>query len=73
MKVKVFPFQHKCGSMQRIVGRCNTILLEDIPEGTNEEHLKLYLESVTKLDDDKFTLEHKGAKALMVLKEEVAG
>lgn len=52
----------------------NTIVIEGIPEGVDEEHLKFYLENVTRLEEgDDFTLEHKGTNALMVLQGDATG
>ena len=70
--VEVFPFQRKQG----VVEKCSpdtTIVIEGIPEGVDEEHLKFYLEKVTKLEEDDFTVECKEANALMVLQGEAAG
>lgn len=72
--VKVLPFQRKHDAVQAMVEKCtpaNTIVIEDVPEGIDEEHLGMYLEKVTKLDDDEFTVKHKGTKALMVLQGDV--
>ena len=73
VQVKVYPFQCRQG----IVEKCSpdtTIVIEDIPEGVDEDYLKFYLEKVTRLEEgDKFILEQKGTKALMVLQGEAAG
>ena len=73
VQVKVCPFQRRQG----IVEKCSpdtTIVIEDIPEGVDEDNLKFYLERVTRLEEgDEFILDHKGTKALMVLQGEAAG
>ena len=72
--VKVVPFQRKRDAVQAMVEDCtpeNTIVIEDVPEGIDEDHLAMYLEKVTKLDEDEFTVKYKGTKALMVLQGDV--
>lgn len=73
--MKVFPFQHTHDALQEIMEKCtpnNTIVIEGIPDGINEEYLCMYLEKATRLDEDEFSVEHKGTKALMVLQEDAA-
>ena len=73
IQVQVLPFQRKQGVVEKR-SPDTTIVIEGIPEGVDEEHLKFYLEKVTKLEEgDEFTLEHKGTIALMVLQGEAAG
>lgn len=74
--VKVSLVAVQLDAMQEIVEKCsqdNTILIENIPEGIAEEYLRLYLECVTPLVEDDFTLEHKGTMALMVLQGDATG
>ena len=69
--LKVLPFQRKHDAVQAMVENCtpdNTIVIEDVPEGIDKEHLVMYLEKATKLEEnEEFTVKHKGTKALMVL------
>ena len=51
----------------------NGILIEGIPDGVTEDYLRLYLESVTKLEEDAFTLEYKGTTASMMLQGDATG
>ena len=76
MPVKVFPFQHKHDGAQGMVEKCRpdtTIVLEGIPKNANEEHLKIYLEYVTRLEGEEFALYQKEIVAVMVLLGEAAG
>ena len=76
VQVKVFPFQHKCDGAQGVVEKCRpdtTIVIEGIPENVNEGHLKLYLEKVTRLEEEEFALHQKETTAVMVLLGETAG
>ena len=75
-QVQVFPFQRNRAGAQGVVDRCSpdtTIVIEDIPEGVDEDHLKVYLERVTKMEEDEFTLDQKETKAVMVLQGKAAG
>ena len=77
VQVKVFPFQHKRDGAQGMVEKCcpdTTIVIEGIPNDVNEEHLKFYLEKVTRLEEgEEFALYHKETVAVMVLLGETAG
>lgn len=76
VEVKVFSITSNCTIVQGIVEKYtpdNTIVIEDIPEGVNLKSPKCQFNEVTELEEDDFTLEHKGSKALMVLLGEAAG
>ena len=76
VKVKVLPFQHKRDGAQGMVEKCcpdTTIVIEGIPKDVDEEHLKLYLENVAKLEGEEFALYHKETVAVMVLLGAAAG
>ena len=77
VQVKVLPFQHKRDGSQGMVEKCcpdTTIVIEGIPKDVNEEHLKFYLENVTKFDEgEEFALYHKETVAVMVLLGEATG
>lgn len=75
-QVQVFPFQRNRDGAEGVVEKCSpdtTIVIEDIPEGVDEYLLKMYLERVTKMEEDEFTLDQKETKAVMVLQGEAAG
>jgi len=77
VQVTVLPFQRKRDGAQGMMEKCcpdTTIVIEGIPKDVNEEHLKFYLEKVTRLEEgEEFVVYHKETIAVMVLLGEAAG